>query len=256
MCLIAFAIDASARWPLVVASNRDEFHDRPTQPLARWQTASGQEIISGRDARAGGTWLGATPEGRVAFLTNVREPGHAPGLSSRGELVTRWLEGRGPAEEFAPRLLKSAAGYSGFNLVLGDLRDSAWTWLTNRSTASASGWQVQLLPAGVYGLSNASLDTPWPKTLELKRVLCAALSQAKTNDDLQNFLWPALARGVPRPPAGFLQKDAFQATEDAMATAFVDFPGHAYGTRSSTLLLVSRPPPSPSLAGHCLEIHE
>ena len=206
MCLIAFAINASARWPLVVASNRDEFYDRPTQPLAQWQTTSGQEIISGRDARAGGTWLGASLEGRVAFLTNVREPGRAPGLSSRGELITHWLEGRGPAEEFTARLVKSAAGYSGFNLILGDFQCSAWTWLTNRSTASASGWHAQQLPAGVYGLSNVSLDTPWPKTIELKRVLSAAFLQAKTNDDLQELLWLALARRAPGPPASFLQK--------------------------------------------------
>ena len=61
MCLIAFAIGVSDRWPLVIASNRDEYLDRPTLPLGRWQSASGQEIISGRDLRAGGTWLGMTP---------------------------------------------------------------------------------------------------------------------------------------------------------------------------------------------------
>lgn len=72
MCLIAFAINSSSRWPLVMASNRDEFHDRPTLPLAMWKTASGQEIISGRGARAGGTQLGAASQGRVASLKNVR----------------------------------------------------------------------------------------------------------------------------------------------------------------------------------------
>ena len=90
MCLIAFAIGASKRWPLVIASNRDEFVDRPTLPLDWWKTACGQEIISGRDLRAGGTWLGMTPAGRVAFLTNVREAAPKVALSSRGELVNWW----------------------------------------------------------------------------------------------------------------------------------------------------------------------
>ncbi|MDP3169912.1 MAG: NRDE family protein, partial [Polaromonas sp.] len=69
MCLIAFAIGASARWPLVIAANRDEFLDRPTLPLARWKSDAGTDIISGRDIRAGGTWMGLTAAGRIAMLT-------------------------------------------------------------------------------------------------------------------------------------------------------------------------------------------
>ena len=118
MCLIAFAIGASQRWPLVVASNRDEFLDRPTLPLARWHTDAGTEIISGRDLRAGGTWLGLTPGGRLAMLTNVRGPASLTGEKSRGELVTRWLDSGVGAGSFAAQI--DAAAYGGFNLVLGD----------------------------------------------------------------------------------------------------------------------------------------
>ena len=77
MCLIAFALNASSRWPLVIAANRDEFLDRPTVPLARWKTPQGHDIISGRDLRAGGAWFGLTaggPGGRVAFLTKRLTP--------------------------------------------------------------------------------------------------------------------------------------------------------------------------------------
>ena len=104
MCLIAFAINASARWPLVIASNRDEFLDRPTLPLNDWKTASDQRILSGRDLRAGGTWLGATPDGRVAFVTNVRQAQPQAAARSRGELVTRWLESRLDGASFAAAL--------------------------------------------------------------------------------------------------------------------------------------------------------
>ena len=258
MCLIAFAINASARWPLVVAYNRDEFLDRPTLPLARWKTASGQEIISGRDGRAGGTWLGMTPTGRVAFLTNVREPKNGPAKSTRGELVTRWLEGCGGAEEFtAPLMEESAEGYSGFNLILGDLQRDTWTWLTNRASAPCPGWHAQALTAGVYGLSNASLDTPWPKTLELKRVLSAALLQAETSEGLHGLLWPALASRGLTSLVDASEMDRRASIEPALSSAFVDMPAQAYGTRSSTVLTVSRNQGVRLPAAACrTEVHE
>ena len=243
MCLIAFAIGASQRWPLVIASNRDEFLNRPTLPLARWQTPHGQEIISGRDVRAGGTWLGMTPGGRVAFLTNVREAEPKPALLSRGELVTRWLQADGDADGFVASLEKGEGTYGGFNLVLGDVQRNAWHWLTNKSMASVSGWQAQALEPGVYGLSNAALDTPWPKTLELKQRLAAALRQETKTHDLEVLrrpLWSALANRQ-RAPAGKLPATGVsQAMELALSSAFVEFPEHAYGTRCSTVLVASR----------------
>ena len=242
MCLIAFAIGASQHWPLVIASNRDEFLSRPTLPLARWKAASGLEAISGRDLLAGGTWLGTTPGGRMAFLTNVREAQPQPALRSRGELVTRWLEANGDAASFVATLKKECGDYGGFNLVLGDFQRNAWTWVTNKLATSAPGWHVQALKPGVYGLSNAALDTPWPKTIELKRVLQAALatqSNAADLEALQTPLWTALANCERVPRARLPLTGVSLALEEALSSAFVEFPEHAYGTRSSTLLLAS-----------------
>ncbi|WP_293603739.1 NRDE family protein [Polaromonas sp. UBA4122] len=243
MCLIAFAIGASARWPLVIAANRDEFLNRPTQPLGRWRTAHGQEIISGRDLRAGGTWLGMTSGGRVAFLTNVREAKPQAAPRSRGELVTRWLEEGGDAEAFALALQKDGAAYGGFNLVLGDFQRNAWTWITNKS-AAASTLQVQPLEPGVYGLSNAALNTPWPKTTALKRVLAAALTEANAPesdapDAMQDLLWTGLANRERARSEQLPATGVPLAFEEALSSAFVEFPEHAYGTRCSTVLLAS-----------------
>lgn len=238
MCLIAFAIGASARWPLVIASNRDEFLNRPTRPLGRWQTDSGQEVISGRDLRAGGTWLGMTPGGRVAFLTNVREANPQAAPRSRGELVTRWLEETGDAAAFASALAQNSAAYGGFNLVLGDFQRNAWTWLTNRS-AAVSALHAQPLAPGVYGLSNAALNTPWPKTTALKNALLTTLQAAPDLDALQVSLWTALASRERAPREHLPATGVPQALEEALSSAFVDFPEHAYGTRSSTVLLAS-----------------
>lgn len=246
MCLVAFAIHASARWPLVIASNRDESFERPTLPLKRWDSDSGQVIISGRDVHAGGTWLGATADGRIAFLTNVREPASTkkPAPRSRGELVVEWLQGRHTATEFMARI--NPGDYGGFNLVVGDWRANAWTWMGNRPDAAypvrnaLPGWIYRELQAGVYGLSNAALDTPWPKTLALKAALTGALTEAVDADSAQGLegrLWEALAS------TQRADDDALPATgvprnmERALSSAFVYAPERAYGTRSSTLLI-------------------
>ncbi|MEO8387588.1 MAG: NRDE family protein [Polaromonas sp.] len=251
MCLIAFAIGASERWPLVVAANRDEFLDRPTLPLARWQTASGQDILSGRDLRAGGTWMGMTPGGRIAFLTNVRGSRAEAGSRSRGELVTRWLESSDDAAGFAATLENDGEHYAGFNLVLGDVRQNAWAWVTNKPPAAeASGLRVQWLVPGIYGLSNAALDTPWPKTVELKQALFAALKagSGQTTRDLQTPLWLALGNRQRALPEHLPATGVPLALEEALSSAYVVFPDHAYGTRSSTVLVVTASPADPSQA--------
>lgn len=247
MCLIAFAVGASMRWPLVIASNRDEFLDRPTRPLARWQTAGGQEIISGRDLRAGGTWLGLTPSGRVAFLTNVREAEPKAGALSRGELVTGWLESSRDANAFAASLEKRQHHYAGFNLVLGDMRLNDWTWMTNRAaTAQVSSWHAQSLPPGIYGLSNAALDTPWPKTVALKNALATALDRSETSEDadagldrLQGLLWSALGNRERVLLSSLPSTGVSEAAEAAFSSAFVEFAERGYGTISSTVVVAS-----------------
>lgn len=239
MCLVAFAINSSERWPLVIAANRDEFLSRPTLPLSRWHGASGQEIISGRDLQAGGTWLGITPGGRVAFLTNVREAQAPAAPRSRGELVTRWLEASGDARDFARALEQDGAAYGGFNLVLGDFQRNAWSWLSNRH-GGTSTLLLQGLAPGVYGLSNAALNTPWPKTTALQRVLADALTSqahAPAPDALQARLWTALASRDRAALEHLPATGVPQAMEQALSSAFVDVPERAYGTRSSTVLL-------------------
>lgn len=237
MCLIAFAIGASPRWPLVIAANRDEFLNRPTAPLARWHTEAGKEVISGRDLRAGGTWLGLSPGGRVAMLTNVREPHPVAGERSRGELVMRWLEGEMDAGQFMAQT--DCAAYGAFNLVLGDFQSSAWHWLSNQSDPDGGpvpGWKSCVLKPGVYGLSNGALDTPWPKTRALKTALRQAL-EADRQEDLQAGLWSAL-QDRKRPSDGRLPRTGVPlALERALSSVFVDFPEHGYGTRSSTVLV-------------------
>lgn len=145
MCLILVAWKVHARFPLVVAANRDEFHGRPAARAAFWDDKP--EVLAGRDLQAGGTWMGVSRGGRFAAVTNYRggtEPGAA---QSRGALVTRYLEGVG-----VPELAERKTAYSGFNLLASDGVE-LW-WLSNRD-----GGPRRLEP-GWYGLGNLLLDTP------------------------------------------------------------------------------------------------
>ena len=244
MCLIAFALHASSRWPLVIAANRDEFLDRPTVPLARWKTAQGHTIISGRDLRAGGAWFGITPGGpggRIAFLTNVREADALPAPRSRGELVTRWLESPGGAEEFVTGLAADPTAFAGFNLVVGDFQRKQWHWMTNRPATGnpANSLHHAALKPGIYGLSNAALDSPWPKTTQLKSVLKESLRAHDPTGDLQALqadLWQALGGREQASAAQLPHTGIPLAREEALSSAFVEMPDYGYGTRSSTLL--------------------
>jgi uncharacterized protein with NRDE domain len=255
MCLAAIALGQSKRWPLVIASNRDEFFDRPALPLAQWQSQSGQSVISGRDQLAGGSWFGLTPKGRVALLTNVREPqAIAPknGWLSRGELVMHWLEGRLSASDFMTAT--NSAAYAGFNLLVGDFESQSWHWISNRKTAPltgdiSAGWTSQALRPGIYGLSNAALDTPWPKTTALKNSLHQALNQslsatataAYEDEGMKAQLWAALANRETAATQKLPNTGLSTELELALSSAFIEQATHGaagYGTRVSTLLSV------------------
>ena len=228
MCLAAFAIHASARWPLVIASNRDEFFDRPALPLAEWRSSEGQTIISGRDARAGGTWLGLTPSGRIALLTNAREQPAPQAVKSRGELTMRWLQGDMDAGQFMRQI--DGTAYGGFNLVLGDVSTGQWHCLSNRP--QSGGLHSQHMLDGIYGLSNAALDTPWPKTLALKTAMLEAL-----NTESEIPVWQALASRNRSATGDLSVMGLPSAFEAALSSAFVYAPDQGYGTRCSTLLV-------------------
>jgi uncharacterized protein with NRDE domain len=145
VCLILLGWRVHATVPLVVAANRDEFHERPAARAAFWPGPPG--VLAGRDLRAGGTWLGVTRTGRFAVVTNFRGGTEPSAEESRGALVSRYLEGTA-----VPALAARKGAYSGFNLLAGD-GDELW-WLSNRDGAP------RRLDPGWYGLGNLLLDTP------------------------------------------------------------------------------------------------
>ena len=184
MCLIAFAWKAHPRWRLVLAGTRDEFHARPSAPLARWNDAP---VIAGRDLEAGGTWLGVSAAGRCGVVTNVRDPRLPQHGRSRGLLVTDWLRGEAGAASHAQSLQVSAADYRPVNLRTFGAHDA---FILGNQPAP----RAQAVTPGVHGLSNADFNTPWPKTRQLMARLQAWLDQG--NEDIAP-LFDALADARP-----------------------------------------------------------
>lgn len=225
MCVAAVAWMAHPRWRLVAIGNRDEYHERPAAPLER----RGGGIISGRDLQSGGTWLGVSEapspdSGRFVLVTNLRGFGLPdPAKVSRGSLVDGLLGGEGPYGDPAGAPLDV---FNPFNLIVTD--GGSATFLTNRPDSLRAG-----LGPGLYGLSNGTLDEPWPKTLQLKAAL---LGWIKAEEDSFDPLFAALRSEVLAagglPPRGPSEVPA----EPAATPPFILNP--VYGTRCSTVVAI------------------
>ncbi|WP_437879531.1 NRDE family protein [Pseudomonas sp. LRF_L74] len=222
MCLIVFAWRPGQALPLVLAANRDEFHARPSLALAEWTETPG--LFAGRDLQAGGTWLGVSADGRFAALTNIRDPGLAQGERSRGELPVGFLAGDLSAERYLHEVAARRRDYSGYNLLLGSREQ---LWFLN----SAEG-RPRALSEGLYGLSNASLDSPWPKLLRTRAGLAERLG-----DPRPEALLDLLADERRAPDAELPDTGIGLEWERLLSSPFIR--SERYGTRASTVLLVS-----------------
>ncbi|WP_454805764.1 NRDE family protein [Paraburkholderia fungorum] len=245
MCLIVFdwrpdALDG----PLfTLAANRDEFFRRTAEPISWWHDAP--TVLAGRDLVGGGTWLGMSRDGRFAALTNYRAPhemrADAP---TRGTLVSDWLTGsaqsaadgkgnsKGQHETplgYLQHVAQTGEIYNGFNLLVGDWTRRELGWYCNRSNIAPT-----LLAPGTHGISNAVLDTAWPKLVKKRSELATMLTR-DAMPPLERLIDlmrdPRLARDDELPSTGIpLER------ERALSAAFIETP--EYGTRGTTAVRV------------------
>ena len=170
MCLIVMALHVHPEYPLIIAANRDEFYLRPTAPLAYWDDQT--HILAGRDLQGKGTWLGVSRNGRMAAVTNYRDPtSNKPGALSRGLLGSGFLMEAQSPEAYVHRISDQGNFYNGFNLIVGDL--SQYWWVSNLAPAP-----MKLTP-GIHGISNRLLNTPRPKLEKAKAELEMDVDKAK-----------------------------------------------------------------------------
>jgi uncharacterized protein with NRDE domain len=223
MCLALLALDAHPHYAIVIAANRDEYHQRPAAAAHWWD----EGWLAGRDLAAGGTWLGITRAGGWALVTNVREPWrHNPAAASRGALVPRILA-HGEASATLAAIVGRPDALNGFNLLAGDPGSAHFA--SNRAPGVAT------LGSGVFGLSNAALDVAWPKVTRTK-----AAFESWCNADSDDF-----------GPLFALLADTVQAGDDELPATGVPLEwermlsapfivGDRYGTRASTIVTIAR----------------
>lgn len=223
MCLVAWHWQPDHAQPLTLIANRDEYYARPAAPLAPW---AGSPIWAGRDLEAGGTWLGVTASGRLAVVTNYRDLAlQAPGRTSRGELVQRFLESDAPAPDFVAELQTRTANYNPFNLLVFDGQQ------LHGLEARLSRSRVLRLSPGLGAVSNADFFTPWPKLTRLREGLAGVLQADQASDqtllDLLLHDEPVSDDALPRTGLPIER-------ERALSSAFIRTPD--YGTRARSLV--------------------
>ena len=219
MCLIVFGWQVHPEFPLVVAANRDEFFARPTRPAGHWPDYP--QVMGGLDLLAGGTWLGINQTGRFAAITNVREPKMPPGRQSRGALTRNFLISDLSATVYAKGIERN--DYAGYNLLLGD--GQSLVYCSNRTPAP------QVLPAGIYGLSNYVLDSEWPKLVKARQQFSVALESLPDEAAFFELLSDrSIAADQDLPNTGVALE-----WERLLSAVFVQ--SETYGTRASTVVL-------------------
>ena len=159
------------------------------------------------------------------MVTNLRGDGvPEPGRVSRGQLVTDLVMGQG---RYADYRTAELSDFNPFNLIVADREDAHF--LSNRPNNVRS-----LLAAGIYGLSNGTLDEPWPKTVRLKEMLLDWIvgDRGKPElllDGLREESLPAV--GIP----AAVPSDVPQ--EPTLSAIFIR--NEVYGTRCSTVVAVN-----------------
>jgi len=224
MCLIFFSIRQHPRYKLVVAANRDEFYQRKTAPASFWKDQP--NVLGGRDLEASGTWLGITKAGRLSLVTNYRDlknlKQQAP---SRGALVSDFLTGDEHAESYLKQVSEKASAYNGFNLLTGNV-DDLWYFSNYQN-------DIKQLGSSLYGLSNALLDTPWPKVAHGK----AEVARHLQHDEIKpNTLFQLLLNEDRAPDQNLPDTGVGIERERMLSSMFIKSPN--YGTRCSTVILV------------------
>ncbi|MCW8818436.1 MAG: NRDE family protein [Ignavibacteriaceae bacterium] len=226
MCLIVFANNVIKDYKLIFAANRDEFYNRPSEQADFWKDHP--DLLAGKDLQAGGTWMGITRQGKFAAITNFRDlKNNKNDAPTRGKLTLEFLVNNDTPEEYYNSLKPELNSYNGFNLILGNIDELYY--FSNKTNG------LQKLEPGIHGISNAILDTPWPKVEKSKRQLKHLIEQQNIHPwEILNLLddtSPAKDEELPDTGVGL-------ELERILSPIFIK--SGKYGTRSSTIVTVDK----------------
>jgi uncharacterized protein with NRDE domain len=226
MCLIVFANNVHPHYKLIFGANRDEFYNRPSEQAEFWRNHL--NLLAGKDLQAGGTWLGITREGKFAAITNFRDlKNQRNDAPSRGKLTLDFLISSISSDDYYNNLKPTLNIFNGFNLLLGSVDELYY--FSNKTT------ELQKIEAGIHGISNAILDTPWPKVEKSKRQLQNLISKENIHPrEVLNILDDStIAKDEELPDTGVGLE-----LERILSPIFIK--SEKYGTRSSTVIIVDK----------------
>jgi uncharacterized protein with NRDE domain len=233
VCLIVFSWNPDHRRPLILGANRDEFHHRPSLDAQHWPDAP--HIFGGRDLQRMGTWLGLSsypdnPRFRLAALTNVRQPDGGTYPHSRGELTAGFLNSRQTAMAYCQSI--KLERFAGFNGLFYDGHS-----LVYLHHSKCYETEIVDLSAGDYALSNARLDTPWPKVQHTRQAL-KHIEPTHSAEETASILFKFLENPQRAPDDTLPDTGVGQELERMLSAAFIISP--AYGTRTSTAVIIEQ----------------
>jgi len=224
MCLILFSYKSHPKYKLVVAANRDEFYARDTQPAHFWD--NDETVLAGKDLEAGGTWMGVAKTGRLSMLTNFRDPNNIKSNApSRGQLVLDYLKSSVDGNEYLSGIAKNGNAYNGFNLITGAFDDLHYYGNYQKG--------VIQIPPGIHGLSNALLNTEWPKTVKGKNKLTEMMQRENLKAE---SLFDILYDDIKAPDRELPSTGVSTEMESMLSPMFIKSPN--YGSRCSTVIVV------------------
>ncbi|MBS1558560.1 MAG: NRDE family protein [Bacteroidetes bacterium] len=230
MCLIFFSVGQHLRYKLIVAANRDEFYERKTEQATFWNKYP--SILGGCDLEAVkpdgtcGTWMALNKNGRIAMVTNYRDLKNLkPQAPSRGHLVTDFLLDNVSAQNYLQRIEPTSATYNGFNLIVGTADELFY--LSNYQPG------IKKIESGLHGLSNALLNTPWPKVQAGKDKIKMLFEEPKINPDK---ILDTLYDNQPAPDNQLPDTGVGLERERMLSSLFIK--SASYGTRCSTLITI------------------
>lgn len=226
MCLILFSINQHPKYKVIIAANRDEFYQRPTKPANFWEDEP--SILAGKDLEAGGTWLGMTREGRISMLTNYRDLSNLKSdAPSRGHLVSDFLKNEIEGDVYLNQISNRGHLYNGFNLISGRVDDLYYYGNYQNG--------VHKIESGTHGLSNALLNSSWPKVIKGKTKLNEIIKSPKIEiPDLLNSLYDdSKAEDSKLPDTGVGYEK-----EKMLSPMFIK--SENYGSRCSTVILIDK----------------
>ncbi|WP_425618602.1 NRDE family protein [Anatilimnocola sp. NA78] len=216
MCLLAIQYRSVPEAPILVAANREEAYDRPS--LVPAIQPGKPRVLSGVDARHGGTWLGVNQNGLFVGACNRPKMMATMGPRSRGLLCKELLRVNSARQAVDLAMEELLSGkYEGVNFVIAD-NESGWVVHGNEDP------EVEELEEGLNIISSYDVNDPRDERQKLARRLLTL----QTLDSAVKFLAVA-SKAFARPPA----------TPDRPGMVVQ---GKERGTVSSTLIALGKKP--------------